>query len=349
MRMRKAWIVARKDFSEFRANKHIIATLAMMPILMSVFSVLIAVPLASLASQEPPPEPDLHLNLLVFYDHVDLKDTTLNNAWVNFSTVLNGIVNVSYINNSTLTNVIAYGSLLDNVSIANGILIGCVLRNSQYGQNSTVMIDTVISGTTTGSRELYKSLLDLMTHSFLLYFFFIMAVAMPTTIASYSFVGEKTNKTLEPLLSTPLTDGELLFGKYIAVFVPVMSLILVAFAIMTALIDLLTAPLLGYLLIPDAVWLVGVFVLTPIICIVGIAMNVYISSKVNDVRTAQQYSALIVLPVLLVFVIGPVTGMGSITVGFMTIIAIAFLGVLAFLVWLNLRRFNREDILTSWK
>jgi len=349
MRLAKAWIVARKDFSEFRANKQIIATLAMMPILMTIFSVVIAVPLASLAAQEPPPEPDLHLNLLIFYDHVGLEDTTLSGAWVNHSTVLNGIVNVSYINNSTLTNVIAQGSLLDNVTITNGILIGCVLRNSKYNQNSTVMIDTVVSGTTSGPSELYQTLLDLMTHSFLLYFFFIMAAAMPTTIASYSFVGEKSNKTLEPLLSTPLTDGELLFGKYIAVFLPVMSLILLAFAIMTVLIDFFTAPLLGYILIPDATWLVGVFVLTPIICIVGIAMNVYISSKVNDVRTAQQYSALIVLPIMLVFVIGPVTGLGSITVGFMSIIAMVFLGVLAILVWLNLKTFNREGILTSWK
>jgi len=349
MRFGKAWIVAKKDFSEFKANKQIIATLAMMPILMTIFSVVIAVPLASLAVEKPPTEPDLGLNLLIFYDHVDLKDTTLNNAWVNHSTIMNGIVNVSYINNSTLTNVIAHGSLLDNVTITDGILTGCVLRNSQYSQNSTVMIDTVVSGTTKGTSELYKALLDLMTHSYLLYFFFIMAVAMPTTIASYSFVGEKTNRTLEPLLSTPLTDGELLFGKYIAVFVPVMSLILLAFVIMTALVDMLTAPVLGYLLIPDAVWLIGVFVVTPIICMVGISMNVYISSKVNDVRTAQQYSALIVLPVLLVFVIGPATGLGTITVGFMTIIAMAFLGVLAFLAWLNLRTFNREDILTSWK
>jgi len=268
---------------------------------------------------------------------------------VNYSTVLNGVVHVSYINNSTLTNVIAHGSLLDNVTITNGILIGCVLRNSEYSQNSTILIGTTVSGTTSGPSELYQSLLDLMTHSFLLYFFFIMAAAMPTTIASYSFVGEKTNKTLEPLLSTPLTDGELLFGKYIAVFLPVMSLILVAFAITATLVDVLTAPLLGYILIPDAIWLVGVFVVTPIICIVGIAMNVYISSKVNDVRTAQQYSALIVLPILMIFVIGPVTGLGFITVEFMAIIALVFLGVLALLVWLNLRTFNREDILTSWK
>jgi len=349
MRIQKAWIVARKDFSEFKANRQIIITLAMMPIMMTVFSVIISVPLASLATQEPPAEPNLNLNLQVFYDHAELKDTTLNNAWVSNSTVLNSVVNVSYISNSTLTNVIAHGSLLDNVTITNGILIGCVLRNSQYNQNASVLIDTVVSGSTSGPSELYKSLLDLMTHSFLLYFFFIMAAAMPTTIASYSFVGEKTNKTLEPLLSTPLTDSELLFGKYIAVFLPVMALILLAFVITTALVDVLTAPLLGYILIPDAIWLVGVFVVTPIICIVGIAMNVYISSKVNDVRTAQQYSALIVLPILMILVVGPVTGLGSITVGFMAAIALVFLGILALLVWLNLRTFNREDILTSWK
>ena len=349
MRIKKAWIVARKDFSEFRANKQILLTLALSPIMMSVMPVFITVPLASLAAQEQPPEPVLPLSLKYFYNSSELRDTTLNDAWVNYSSIVNGIVNNSYVNNGTLTNVVVHGSLLDNVTVKSGILVGCVLRNSKYESGSVIMRDTVVSGTTKSPTDDIKLLFDFFMHGVLLYIFFIMAAAMPTTIAAYSVVGEKTSKTLEPLLSTPLTDSELLFGKYLAVFVPVMSLILVAFGIMTVVIDVLTAPVLGYVPLPDAVWIIGIFVLTPLLLLVGIALNVLISSKVNDVRTAQQYSALLVVPFMMIFFLGPILGLGAITVQFMAVMALVLFGVMALLAWLSLRFFNREDILTTWK
>ncbi len=40
-----------------------------------------------------------------------------------------------------------------------------------------------------------------------MYFVLIPAI-LPSIIASYSFVGEKVEKSLEPLLGTPTTDGE---------------------------------------------------------------------------------------------------------------------------------------------
>ena len=46
--------------------------------------------------------------------------------------------------------------------------------------------------------------------------FLIGAAVIPATIASYSLVGEKIQKSLEPLLATPMTDGEILLGKTIS-------------------------------------------------------------------------------------------------------------------------------------
>jgi ABC-2 type transport system permease protein len=45
------------------------------------------------------------------------------------------------------------------------------------------------------------------------FFYLILAGLIPTTIASYSLVGEKVEKSLEPLLATPTTDSEILLGK----------------------------------------------------------------------------------------------------------------------------------------
>ncbi len=52
------------------------------------------------------------------------------------------------------------------------------------------------------------------------FFLVIGAAFVPLGIASYSIVGEKVEKSLEPLLATPLTDGEILLGKTISAIVP---------------------------------------------------------------------------------------------------------------------------------
>ena len=50
------------------------------------------------------------------------------------------------------------------------------------------------------------------------FFYLVLAALIPTTLASYSIVGEKVEKSLEPLLATPTTDGEILVGKGISSF-----------------------------------------------------------------------------------------------------------------------------------
>ncbi len=52
------------------------------------------------------------------------------------------------------------------------------------------------------------------------FFFIIGAATLPTSIASYSILGEKVEKSLEPLLATPTTDGEILLGKSLASLIP---------------------------------------------------------------------------------------------------------------------------------
>lgn len=77
------------------------------------------------------------------------------------------------------------------------------------------------------------------------FFFIIGAAVLPTAIASYSLVGEKVEKSLEPLLATPTTDGEILLGKSIAAFLPPIVAIYACAALFMALIDRLTYGTLG--------------------------------------------------------------------------------------------------------
>ena len=50
--------------------------------------------------------------------------------------------------------------------------------------------------------------------------FMMLPVIIPITIASYSIVGEKTTRSLESLLATPITTAELLAGKGLAAATP---------------------------------------------------------------------------------------------------------------------------------
>ena len=54
------------------------------------------------------------------------------------------------------------------------------------------------------------------------FFFIILSALLPLYISSYGIVGEKTEKNLEPLLATPTSDGEILMGKCIGSFLPVL-------------------------------------------------------------------------------------------------------------------------------
>ncbi|MDQ2996698.1 MAG: ABC transporter permease subunit [Chloroflexota bacterium] len=54
--------------------------------------------------------------------------------------------------------------------------------------------------------------------------FLLMPMILPSIIAAYSIVGEKTNRTLEPLLATPIKTWELLTAKMLASLIPSLAL-----------------------------------------------------------------------------------------------------------------------------
>ena len=72
------------------------------------------------------------------------------------------------------------------------------------------------------------------------FFFVILAGFLPISIGAYSIVGEKLEKTLEPLLATPTTDGEILLGKVIAAFLPSVSAVYAGAVIFMVLMDAVT-------------------------------------------------------------------------------------------------------------
>ena len=170
----------------------------------------------------------------------------------------------------------------------------------------------------------------------------------PSIIASYSFVGEKTNRSLEPLLATPTSDEELLIGKSLAVFIPTMLGTFGGFIVDIVLLDWAAYPLFGRFVVPDLSWAIAMLLLSPGFCILSIEANVLVSSRMNDVRAAQQIGGLVVMPVMLIY-FGSLTNFFPLAPGNMLIIfSIAVVTVLL-LGSITKRVFQREEILTKWR
>ena len=136
----------------------------------------------------------------------------------------------------------------------------------------------------------------------IIYIFVILATGLPSTIAAYSIVGEKVEKTLEPLLATPTTDNEILLGKGLAAFIPpIVSTWVCASIFMAAADYILRNAGLAYDYFPN--WNAGVMLLllAPIAGVLSIEVAVIASSRVSDVRGANQIAGLMFIPFVVVF------------------------------------------------
>jgi ABC-type Na+ efflux pump permease subunit len=181
------------------------------------------------------------------------------------------------------------------------------------------------------------------------YIFVILATVLPSTIAAYSIVGEKVEKTLEPLLATPTTDDEILLGKSIAAFIlPIITTWIGATIYMTAADYILYNAGLGYYYFPN--WNAGVmlFLLAPIAGVLSIEIAVIASSRVSDVRGANQIAGLLFIPFVLVFGAG-VQGLFSFSIPNLLIFSGIVVIADVVLFFLSRSIFKREEILTKWK
>lgn len=185
-----------------------------------------------------------------------------------------------------------------------------------------------------------------VTEFMLLYM--LMPLMIPVTIAAYSIVGEKSTRTLEPLLATPITTVELLAGKGLAAVLPAVGATWLSFTVFAVGARLLGVGPGLVAKFADPMWLTAIFVVGPLLAVASVSFAVMISSRVNEPRVAEQLAGLVVLPLLVLF-FGQVSGLILLNTALVFWMAVGLLvldaGLLAFAVQL----FQRETILTRWK
>lgn len=180
------------------------------------------------------------------------------------------------------------------------------------------------------------------------FWFVIGAAVLPTGIASYSLVGEKVEKSLEPLLATPVTDSEILMGKSLVAFMPAIVSTYAGAALYMFLIDRITYSQLGYLYYPN--WTMGIILLAvaPLACILCVELNILVSANANDVRTAQQIGMLLFLPFGVIYFLSELNYLPLNTTNLLIIFVVVLVADVI-LFFISRSTFRREEILTKWK
>lgn len=174
--------------------------------------------------------------------------------------------------------------------------------------------------------------------------FWVIPVALTSTVAADSFVGEKERRTIEPLLATPVSNRELFAGKIATAVAPAilgswLSYLLFGITVVTTINPRFPSPIF-----PDGDWYFAVAVLVPLLAVLSASIAALISTRVATYRAAYQINGLVVLPVLLIFI--PQTmGLYFVSPQALVIGAIVLFLLDLLFVGLALRVFDRERIL----
>jgi uncharacterized membrane protein SpoIIM required for sporulation/ABC-type transport system involved in multi-copper enzyme maturation permease subunit len=186
-----------------------------------------------------------------------------------------------------------------------------------------------------GAEDLLPALLPLMP---MVVGFFPVSISL--VIALETFVGEKERLSLEPLLSTPLTNTELYLGKSFAAMLPPLLASYIGMAIY-----------MGSLILgkqqwrPELLLVIQIVLLTTVQALVMVTGAVVVSSQTTSTRAANLLASFIIIPMsMLVMLEGTIMVqphkrylLWYITVGVLVTIVI--------LVRMGARIFNREELL----
>ncbi len=180
-----------------------------------------------------------------------------------------------------------------------------------------------------------------------LVFYLLMPAYIPLSIATFSIIGEKQSRSLEPVLAAPIRTVELLAGKAIAALVPGVLAGLVTYLVFVLLASVVYGPNL-FGVVTDPSWLAGVFLLGPAVGLSSVVAGVIVSSRVNDPRVAQQIGGVVIVPIVGLVL---VQATGSVLLGPPGFVLMAAIVLIVSLVGLRIgvRLFDREAILTRWR
>lgn len=190
-----------------------------------------------------------------------------------------------------------------------------------------------------------------LVQTFLFHQFSLLLLLVPivsaTALATHAVIGEKQSKALEPLLATPISTIEMLAAKTLTPFLFALGLTWAAVAIEVAGAVAIGEPGVWRSIVGPRLFIMF-GLLGPLVELASLQVSVIVSSRSSDPRSAQQLSALLILPVTIVFV-AQLMGLFVVGPNAMLLGALACLLLNGALLWIGVHVFQRESILTRWR
>ncbi len=186
-----------------------------------------------------------------------------------------------------------------------------------------------------GAEDLLPALLPLMP---MVVGFFPVSISL--VIALETFVGEKERRSLEPLLSTPLTNTELYMGKTLAAMIPPLLASYTGIAIYV-----------GSLVLgkqqwrPEPVLIVQILLLTTFQALVMVTGAVVVSSQTTSTRAANLLASFIIIPMSMLMILESTIMVKPYKRYLLWYIMVGMVVTVILLVRMGARIFNREELL----
>ena len=173
--------------------------------------------------------------------------------------------------------------------------------------------------------------------------YLILPLMVASVIAADSFAGEKERKTLEALLYTPTTDGELFTAKLLAAWLPALGVAWGGFVLYTIVANVAAWSTMGRIFFPTVMWLVLVLWVAPAVAGVSLGFTVLVSVRAQGFQDAYQLGAMVVLPIVLL-VIGQATGVMYFSTWLVFLLGLFCWILDAVLLWFGSRTFQRQQL-----
>jgi ABC-2 type transport system permease protein len=190
-----------------------------------------------------------------------------------------------------------------------------------------------------------QTLVVLLLVYFLAPLYLIMPLMVASVIAADSFAGEKERKTLEALLYTPTTDGELFLAKLLSAWLPALGVAWGSFILYALVANLAAWPTMGHIFFPNLMWILLALWVAPAAAGVGLGTTVLISVRAQGFQDAYQLGAIVVLPIVLL-VIGQAMGVMYFSTWLVLLLGLVLWVVDAALLWFGGRTFQRQELAT---
>ena len=190
-------------------------------------------------------------------------------------------------------------------------------------------------------KVMYLLLVQLMAPLFLM-----QPVMLTSALAADSFAGERERKTLDYLLSTPVTTVELMAGKVLAAWIPAVVVAAAGSLPYIVAVNITLSPYMPGLALPNWSWILLLFWVAPGAAALALGLSVVISAKVESFQAAYQAGPMILLP-FIGLMMGQFTGGVFIGISTLASIGAGLWCATALVAWFAVNVFGRTQLSLS--